>query len=298
MAGSSLFLALLASAGAQPGEGPMTLAEERAELQGNCEGGRVVAFAEADRSTDFNGDGVADILSFGGGNAGCLSADPAEDVYWGMVGCPAAGCFLTLYLSGPNGHRAAWRSGVIQSWRIDPGPRPIIRTIDVYACDGGGSKRCEITAQWNGRAMAERRLRIWDLERSTPPDLSPAWQVGSADDGTRVVAARAKEGGLALNLRCRQGAPVLTLFPTSRQSDLSSVTLEARGGRAALAMRRNDDGTWSAAPGADAIGLLTGRASEARLIAGTTTLATVSLVGSTRAIGDTLASCAPSAPAA
>lgn len=274
---------------------PATYAEEIAQLRTHCEGGQLLVFAAPDRSTDFNGDGVNDILSQGGANVGCLPNNPAETGYFGYLGCPAAGCQLRLYLSGPRGHRLAWTSGFLESWRIEGGARPRIHVIDVYGCSGDGGTRCEFSAQWNGRRIEQRRLRLWVTERDgLPAPLSPPWRVGTADDGTRIAAILTgvtEQDLAALNLRCEGRAPLLTLFPGKRSLRLDVVTIEADGRRVALSPRQSRDGTWSTPLGADAIELLAGRASQARLTAGGRPPGTIPLTGSTRAIGEALRDC-------
>lgn len=290
--------ALAVTMAAQPvraQDGPATYAEEIAQLQTQCEGGQLLVFAEPDRSTDFNGDGVNDILSHGAASVGCLPGDPAEGGHYGSLGCPAAGCALTLYLSGPRGHRWAWTSGFLESWRIEGGARPRIRVIDVYGCTGDGATRCEFAIQWTGRRIEQRRLRLWVTERDgLPPPLSPPWRVGTTEDGTRVASVLTLapgQGVSALNLRCEGGAALLTLFPDHRALRLGTVAIEADGRRAMFSPRQSRDGTWSTPLGADAIGLLAGRASQARLVAAGRPLGTIPLGGSTRALGEALRGC-------
>lgn len=288
------FVVAMAAQPVRAQDEPRTYAEEVAQLRGMCEGGQLVFIAAPDRSTDFNGDGVNDIVSESGRNVGCVPNNPTENNSYGMVGCAAAGCQLHLYLSSPSGYRAAWHSAIgVSSWRIEGGPRPRIHLVDVYSCGDAGLSRCEFAIQWDGRRMTQTQLGRFNLERhQVPPELSPAWRVGTMDDGTKIVTTYTADTIPVLNLRCERGAPVLTLYPENRALRLAAVTIESGGQRAALAPRQNRDGTWSASPGTEAVDLLAGRASQAVLRANGAVVGRLSLAGSTAAVREALGNCA------
>jgi hypothetical protein len=194
-----LVVGLAGAGGAVAQTLPQAAAEQRDAWFAECRsfGGRPEAGPDFATRRDLNGDGVDDVvLSVNGMN--CNGAYTAL--------CPGQACPLAVFLSGPGGHRRAFRENV-HAWQLLPpggaavfeaawlpshcGPRP--RTRD------GCSARYAIT----GQAVTE--IAATTRPRQTPPQQDQAQTQNQGRQGGRAAAPGGAAPSGAWQLRPVQG---------------------------------------------------------------------------------------------
>lgn len=264
------------------GQGTFEQRYAQDRIQCEEEGGQVQVIFDPSRITDFNNDGVEDIITFGKSQ---FCRIPGQQ---GRYNCGVASCELTLYLSGPGGHRPAWMVNA-SDWMVQGGSRPTLKAI--VGCNDSFNE-CEIEATWSAGAVRTRATgRRWP--NHTAPSYPRAWTVSTLADGTRV----AMSGWISfffydqVSLFCSNGEPILAVIG-SRRIEPFTFGIETVEGNIEGTMALADGGAWVARiSNAGVVELLTGDATEAVLRADGTEAGRLSLAGARNAIREALAPC-------
>lgn len=301
-------IALIATAEGAMAQGlPAAAAAQRDEWFAECRsfGGRPEAGPEFATLRDLNGDGVDDVvLSVNGMN--CNGAYTAL--------CPGQACPLAVFLSGPGGHRRAFRE-TVHGWQLLPaggaaafeaqwlpshcGPRPHTRDGCAARYAISGQRVTEVSATAAPRQAAPQGQQ-GGRQAAAPGGAAPAgaWQLrpvqGRGDaamaEGPGVVAAMA----LFCNGPVPMAAFTLRALPPPGQT---VVTFAFAAGRVDAAIAPAPGGprnVWYAPLNASRLPrLLAGSEASVPLLINGGQQGRLSLAGSTAAIRAALTPCYP-----
>jgi hypothetical protein len=299
----ALALLLIPSGGAAAQALPPAAESQRAEWAAECRsfGGRPEAMAHFATLRDLNGDGVEDVILSAEGLA-CHGAASAL--------CSGQACPLAVFLSGPGGHRRAWREAV-HAWKLLPpggpaafeaawlpshcGQRP--RTRD------GCSARYAIAGQsvTEVRAGAAQRPPPAEAPRAAAPGgAAPAgaWQLRPVQG--RGDAAMAEGPGVVAGLALFCNGPVpmaaftLRAQPPPGQTVVSFAFAAGRVDAPIAPLQGSPRSVWYADLRASRLPrLLAGNEASVPLLINGGQQGRLSLAGSTAAIRAALAPCYP-----
>jgi len=225
---------------------------------------------------------------------------------WSLF-CGSAGCPVSVWLAGPDGHARVW-GDYAQGWEIVGAGAETALLVHRHgtACPGNatGVEPCSQRLAFAAGAVAAEAeagagtQALAAAPAMTLPDPEPAgWTLRAVPDGDPVAVAAGPGLAERLAIFCLGGRPWLAV---SLEGGPGPATLTvdftfARAGTAAGGEARSEAGAGGAYVLDLADGklghLLAGRDVEARLAIAGTDQGALSLQGSTRAIRDALAPC-------
>ncbi len=239
---------------------------------------------------DLNGDGLPDVVM----NLMGLTCEGAFSLFCGSAGCP-----VTVWTSGPQGHDRAWNS-YAQDIAIEGGTLRAYLHGQFCSPPRVGAEGCEEVISFSGprpqTAVADPATA--DPDVTTPPTAdAPAtdrWQLRDGG-GTAVAVIGGTNGIRSLAAFCLGGQPWLALLldPAPAADDIR-VDFTFSGGTVGGPAQRQDATGGAYVIGLaqnPLLGLLAGRDTSAEIAVQGGATGQISLSGSTRALRAALAPC-------
>lgn len=267
----------------------------------NAGGKTEVDLVEYAKSAEINGDGKPDYVV----QLSSIVCDQFGYSEW----CGSAGCVIDVMLSEANGYKNVFEDNA-QAWDfVDAGQgrKNISMGMHGIACGNrSGVEGCDMVYGWDGKKFARINQANWAAEPApaAPASNVPRWSVTSESDGIGKVASvktgNPKDFAIIRCDKAGKGSFLLGLDQISSAQSLSVVLTGATTGRIydATMHYRADAKVWSTTASPDLVALLSGKDSALLVDAKGRDQFTLSLAGSTKAIGDAMARCfEPAAPA-
>lgn len=260
---------------------------------------------------DLNGDGALDyIVDLAG--IECANA-------WSAF-CGSAGCPVSVWIAGPQGHAVQWRDHV-QGWTLDPLGDEVAVVVEraAVACPEGTqagdtcSERLTFAAAPGSPPPATPAAEAEDPAAAAPaPEAAPAprpaapaealaatdaqgWTLRAVPDGSPVAVAGGPGAIETLAVFCLGGQPWLAATPRETPAPETARLEFGFTGRSVAAEARREEGAGGAlivALADSALpGLLSGRDTRAQVALDGVDQGVLSLRGSTRSIRAALSSC-------
>ncbi len=256
------------------------------------------AFATA---VDLNGDGALDyIVDLAG-----IECANAWSAFCGPQGCP-----LSVWLGGAAGPARAW-ADVAQGWRLEGADADMAVVVDRSgdACPEAEAVVCSERLAFDAAPVAPPAAPVSAAPPAAPLSVVPlqapggdGWMVRDVPGATPVAISDGPGAFASVAVFCLAGQPLLAAplvaapLVDGGLGETAEIAFAFSGERVAYAARRE-----AGAGGALVIdladrplaGLLAGRDSSVRLALDGVAQGTLSLRGSSKAIRDALARCAP-----
>lgn len=304
---NSIFAALLALCGvAAQAAAPKAPATWPAEIKAlyndqvagctNVGGKLEIDLAEYAKTGEINGDGKTDYVI----QPSAIVCDQFGYSEW----CGSAGCVIDVMLSGPTGYQNVFEDNA-QAWDfVDAGQGRKNLSLSMHGITCGnksGVDGCEMIYGWSGAKFARLDNAASKSAAATPASDAPRWSSATENDGIGKVASVKTDNlqDFAI-IRCDKAGKASFIMGMDKIASVDNLPVKFTGATTGAIYQsvfryRPDAKVWSMPASSELVSLLSGKDSKLLVDAQGRDQFSLSLAGSTKAIGDAMARCTQAA---
>lgn len=304
----SIFAAVLALSGsALQAATPKAPAAWPAEIKGAYNeqvkactdvGGKLeIDLGEYAKTAEINGDGKLDYAL----QPSAINCDQFGYSEW----CGSAGCVVDIWLSEPNGYRNVYSDNA-QAWEfVDAGQGRKNLSFAMHGISCGnrsGADGCDMIYGWDGSKFARLDGKgAKAAAASAPASTGPRWTSATENDGVGKVASVKTDNPKDFAIiRCDKAGKASFIMGLDKVSAVDNLAVTftgaTTGGTYQSVFRFRDDAkVWTMPASSELVSLLSGKDAKLLIDVQGRPQFSISLAGSTKAIGDAMAGCAQAA---